>query len=437
MPPTKTALCSNCRSHLDNFVAEATLAKSELSELLQRNRANDIPKTPAERSQMKLILDEAQGDLGWCDQAISDLDKQLAKLKKCRRDILRKRIAPRQSLLSPIRRLPPEILILIFTNLDLLVAHNYLFFWQNRLESEIFALTWVCTQWRELVLSQSQLWARFKVELALFHEIPTQFLNFAIECFKVRSGTAQVSFTLVGYSDTPFTLPILDVIPRAVERWKAARFEAATAKKFVEFLLERYFGPGVTTFPYLESFALLANEAEKSKVFELIRSLRHCPRLRHLSVSHLDPSVTFTVMTNLTSLELRDFAGHCLTQLLKQCPSLKQLTVRNFTQVQVPTADYCHTRLSQLNIEKAKGGLGTEWSSGLRLPALTHLLFNYQSESWSEALQELANLLLRSKCSLTQIQLTKNYIADSDASAKAKFLSDVSSVIAPDARIDF
>ena len=123
---------------------------------------------------MQASIDEATRDLERYDRTISELEAELDKLKKLRDDTVQKRINPRNSLLSPIRKIPSEVLIEIFND----VAEPITFTGEHsgKLSSPVFPLTWVCAWWRSLVISESQLWSSFKIRCS-YHFTP-EFVEF-------------------------------------------------------------------------------------------------------------------------------------------------------------------------------------------------------------------------------------------------------------------
>ncbi|KAF5371436.1 hypothetical protein D9757_009980 [Collybiopsis confluens] len=418
-------------SNLASLVAEIGVEDYDYSTLMKRNRTNAIPESGHERSQMNLLVDEATADLERCERAISELEEQLGKLKKCRIELVRTRIAPRKSLLSPIRKLPPEILCLIFANVDRKIT----LLKSKRLRSAVFGLTWVCAHWRALVLSERQMWTgEYEMNLFSPKDVLPGSIEFMKECFQVRARNAPADVTLLGHATgTPalFFTSVLGFVFQSLERWRKFSFEGDALA--LEYLHKSMSVAGRTNLPYLESFTMLLPATGRTRGREVLRTLQHCPRLRHLHSPYLDPS-DICDMKNLTSLKV----ARCkLTRVLMQCPLLKKLVVYGSVS-QVPGTDYPdyhHTHLSRWDMKLADCRLKKNWSAGLHLPALTHLSLDPipRDDSTScQALQEMAELLIRSKCSLQKIKLNCRRITEED---RDRFLRRISSATAPGALI--
>ncbi|KAF5371441.1 hypothetical protein D9757_009987 [Collybiopsis confluens] len=423
-------------TNLDKLVAEVNGAEdSEYTQLLERNRTNAIPESANERLQMNLSVDEAARELERCDQVISELEEQLARLKEWRNHLIRTRIAPKKSLLSPIRKLPPEVLRSIFAHVKsrILVSGAN----SGKLRSPVFGLTWVCAHWRAVALSESQMWNDYEVDWRSSQYFDPKFIAFMRECFEVRAQHSPIDLALLGNTTTtPSTIHIvLDIVFQSPERWGDVKFDFSWSRPSLEYLAECLRIAGTTSFPHLKSFTIRVSDAAELWENEVLRTLQDCPRLRDLQSSFLDPAVACD-MKHLTSLKLDCFIGHSLTQLLMQCPLLESLSLQNFSSAPIPNTVYHHLHLAHLEVYIVDWGFEVGWGTGLHLPALTHLsLFPLmRDEGRFEALHEMTRLLIRSNCSLNKIQLGFYWVAEEE---KSRFLDDISPVIAPGTLIAF
>ncbi|KAJ4464217.1 hypothetical protein C8J55DRAFT_404192, partial [Lentinula edodes] len=116
-------------------------------------RSNTIPETFAEQLILEHRVEQMSSEIRKYDDAIARLQKQRAQLAKA--------MTCQKSLLSPIRKLPSDVLIHIFH----LVSEDSILFNESPNEKAsrtfigaIFSLTWVCSVWRNLALSQPSLW---------------------------------------------------------------------------------------------------------------------------------------------------------------------------------------------------------------------------------------------------------------------------------------
>ncbi|KAF5358745.1 hypothetical protein D9757_012246 [Collybiopsis confluens] len=425
MSPSEPILCSKCQSNFDGLVAEATRGDPEDSEILRRNQTNAIPETVRERSQIQAVIDEANGTLEQCDRAIAELEEGLARLKKSRIDLIRTKIAPRRSLLSPIRKLPHEVLGLVFVYVH---GPGIRFdgYSKAKLQGAVFGLTWVCASWRATALSQNS--------------PPPGLPDFLKECLEVRGKNTLMEVSLLHISDhsTRHTSPLLEPMFQSTERWTRAEISYSEAwQKGPSFITDG------TKFPLMESLDLdcYISDSYSSGVGDKLAVLRlipYCPQLRHFAPSHLNSSYVWVGMKNLISLDVGYITGP-LTQLLSQCPRLERLRLGGWVAGQTTgEADhaqyqYHHTKISHLSIS-GRRGLKMGWSTGLFLPALTHLVIK-DMLYLDEPAGELVNLLVRSHCSLQSLSLDRNFGSLGTQAGMAKFWDIISSVSAPDISI--
>ncbi|KAF5365550.1 hypothetical protein D9757_010909 [Collybiopsis confluens] len=431
MSPLKSMKCLSCQSNGDQIFAELSPKESEYLELLERTRANAIPETHHERSQMKLLIDEAEDELERCDQAISELEEQLARLKKCRLDVIRKRIAPRRSLISPIRKLPPEVLICVFAHVDRTITLQSPNF---KLRSPVFGLTWVCAHWRMVALSTSHLWSAFYFDL---YDLPHDLFGLfdsTRECFDVRARNSLIDLSLDHYlakTSNSDLIPLYDVVCQSAERWRDVKLDFTGNGSAVDLLIEKMLASGQNRFAHLESLAVLVTVPFKS--YEVLRLFQNCPRLRDLRSIFLDPTEGCIDMRNLTSLDIQRCEGHNLTKLLMHCPLLETLGLGLFSEAQVPDEVCYHTRLSKFEVLLADQELKQGWSTGLHLPALTRLSLSEYSYD-NHVTREMVELLLRSHCFLQSIILrTSRQPEEWNEPVMKQILADVSSISAPNA----
>ncbi|KIK64302.1 hypothetical protein GYMLUDRAFT_94744 [Collybiopsis luxurians FD-317 M1] len=418
-------LCLNCQAALDGLATDVDPKITDYQNLLQKDRTNQ----GHDHYQLQSDLDEANSDLDFCDRAIAELEEQLARFKDRRHAILQKRIVPIKSLLSPIQKLPPEILLQIFFH----VARQIRFPAITSLElgkftSPIFGLTWVCSWWRTLILSEREMWSSFKMHFLWVQNISPGHIEAMGECFEERAKNIPVQFSVEGIEYLPamYIAPVLDMVIRSVQRWKGAVFDFGGNTKALEYLGETLQNVGTLEYPFLESLTL------RHQGFGGFGPFRRCPRLRELQVSYLSHSDLID-LHNLTILKIvNGYTGPSLACLLMQCPTLETLSLGGFEPVfdlDPPDIDYHHTHLSYLDIVLVDLS-ETIWE-GLHLPALTHLSFRFWRHS-DEGVGALASLLTRSNCSLEKITMHYPHIKQDQWE---RFLDNTASVIRPDTLI--
>ncbi|KIK64346.1 hypothetical protein GYMLUDRAFT_412141 [Collybiopsis luxurians FD-317 M1] len=292
----------------------------EYQELLQRNRLNDIPGNVQDRAQMQALIDEANRDLERFDRAISELEEELGRLKNLRTDTAQKRIGPRRSLLTPIRKLPPEIPTEIFYDVAEPMMLNETISWctgrdqqSRKLQSLVFTLTWVCSWWRTLVISDTRVWSSLGIYgYNLSHTTP-ELVQFLRECFQVRAGNAPRRLVIdcrFSRNDAEHIAPVLDVLLESTQQWK-----------------DRCAFPVDCNGLFLN--VLIWNPATLSNGSGIDYPFLQCPRLHRLELPHLRPTDP-TDLSNLTFLKPGTYIGSSLSELLARCPSLDELKLVTF-----------------------------------------------------------------------------------------------------------
>ncbi|KAE9396939.1 hypothetical protein BT96DRAFT_824013, partial [Gymnopus androsaceus JB14] len=139
---------------MDTFLPELDPAHRDIyNDLYAKNRSNDIPNSEVERAQLESFIERNSSDLQRYDDAIARLQDQRNQLDKI--------VQYLKSLISPIRKLPPDVLGEIF---ELVTADQFIELKIHRYRARgigrVFRLTWICSWWRKLNLSRPTLWSR-------------------------------------------------------------------------------------------------------------------------------------------------------------------------------------------------------------------------------------------------------------------------------------
>ncbi|KDQ62000.1 hypothetical protein JAAARDRAFT_204373 [Jaapia argillacea MUCL 33604] len=157
-------------------------------------------------------LSRAQTDVAELGTQISELRSQTSQLEK-QTDLLQSRCSNIQSLLSsPIRRLPPEILAVIFKcAIDLQPINSH----SHRLPVR---LTQTCRYWRQLAMSVSQLWST----ITLWPSGDAQLARHQVilDHFLARSGTTPLSIS-IGLSEVADDWSMINTIVPHASRWQS------------------------------------------------------------------------------------------------------------------------------------------------------------------------------------------------------------------------
>ncbi|THU78529.1 hypothetical protein K435DRAFT_973497 [Dendrothele bispora CBS 962.96] len=180
--PLRTVLCSACKRDL---VTQDVPCYSSRRDIL---RSGWIP-SDSDVFQIEHAIAECSSDLARYDTEIETLEGMLEELRS-KKDETQRYLEQRRSLLSPIRKMPNEILGEIFAAscsdnglLITTVPHA-------KISAPTFALSHVCFLWREIIISTPSLWARMSVDFVHPREEQTRSL---VELYLTRSRPAPLT----------------------------------------------------------------------------------------------------------------------------------------------------------------------------------------------------------------------------------------------------
>lgn len=136
-------------ANLHHFAIDPVLLRSNC--IPSSSQAQDILKSIAHG---KSLLQSLEIEIQRVREVLADLEQ--------RHENIKNHVTCQESLLSPIRRVPPEILGQIF--LALRDLSGPICFGDEALENvELWTLLRVCRFWRDVVLSYSELWSQFNI----------------------------------------------------------------------------------------------------------------------------------------------------------------------------------------------------------------------------------------------------------------------------------
>ncbi|THV00263.1 hypothetical protein K435DRAFT_558724, partial [Dendrothele bispora CBS 962.96] len=165
------------------------LENSPFYHLLETNHAASRAETEHIHEFLRLPEQELQN----VDEEIARLDTLLIDLRS-RKEKLVSYIHKHRQLLSPIRRLPPEIIAELFT-CCLPAAHPP----TRDLSEPPLLLTLVCKQWREIAFSTPCLWSALHIYIPHSRDSDENFLERrkrGIKQWLERSGNLPISLSL-------------------------------------------------------------------------------------------------------------------------------------------------------------------------------------------------------------------------------------------------
>ncbi|KAL0567236.1 hypothetical protein V5O48_014759 [Marasmius crinis-equi] len=386
--------------------------------LLQLRNPDRITLSPTTTSVCVRFLQDADSDVATYDKTIQNLESRLLEIKS-QRDDLQRNIAQVSSLLSPIRRLPTEILQIIFSIAGIEGRLMNLLGVHERQESIALRISAVCHRWRIIGLDTPDLWTHFAVKTQ------NTFLE-PLKLFLDRSRLMPLSFMVVEPDegeddDSDVQLPHLLV--EHASRWQSVDHDHVLSEACLGVI------EGVTSLPSLRS---LVCSRLSSPFLALLNGCGHLDDLivRYLHFDTLLPdSLPLARVVDLTieygrdgavkdSLEVLKACASTIKSLSYQCPLSRTGGARQAQHTPQPASPEqepitCRT-LSTFSINLYHpDGIFTHISDILRsltLPALKTLALlgqcgrngNYEGE-WPVHIVE--DLFTRSKCVLVELYI--------------------------------
>jgi len=409
-------------------------------------RSSFGPLISTHRGDVTCLLSDAKTDLADYDAQISRLESSLILLKQ-KRDRLQKYVVNCQSLLAPIRLLPPEIL----SHILLLCCEMNIFDPANKVDLPAFTLSAVCSYWRNIAIATPRLWATLMIP---FHTLMLRNPSIepnnlwliplmvpAIQLCLQRSAEAPLTlelsaFTLDDFDDYD---GIMRELVRQSHRWYHVKVDIQDSP-FLN-------SPGhdlislVTSAPCLEIL-----ELEQDNEEDFTAALHACnfaPRLHTLSLtSFCPPSTAPLPWTQITTLNL-DCINHVeVLKLLQICSHVTNLSLHSIQFDEANSFNDCSVSVVSNRISSVTLGLSVHpWMirvstldallSRLTLPSLCSLaivsaqgeITNSGKESWP--IKSFASFFMRSRCSITSLTIQNTPISDTEIISLLRFVPNL------------
>ncbi|KAF8636338.1 hypothetical protein AX16_010993 [Volvariella volvacea WC 439] len=177
-----------------------------------------------EVEEINQLLVSPQERLMALDEELDRLNKLIDQVSSARENI-RQYIDAHKALLSPIRRLPPEIITEIFVNC-LPIQHNPV----RSVSEAPLLLGRICSSWRRIALTTPRLWSGLHMVIPTHFE-PSKITEvvklrcLAANAWLERSGTLPISLSLVtannGFSADVVAAPVLKTLIKFSSRWRS------------------------------------------------------------------------------------------------------------------------------------------------------------------------------------------------------------------------
>ncbi|KIK71478.1 hypothetical protein GYMLUDRAFT_337345 [Collybiopsis luxurians FD-317 M1] len=378
-------LCPDCHLTIETVPLQDSIDALLSADILSKSRANHVPNS-IEQSRLTSYCEDVKATLPYIDYQIVQLEQMTKKLIRKRIELERTSDLS-QSLLSPIRKLPPEILNEIFlavcsSEAAVTVGPN-----RPKISSAFIPVSQVCAFWRALVLSRSTLWSSLDINFMSvrpsesFARSLTRYISLSKAAeMRLRMGFGHVRIMTVERNR------VLAALCEKSNQWKELHLDFNDCI-YSAGIFGRFAAPGSLDYSSLEKLTVSVGERNTLPRF-FYDGLRPCPRLRHFRTNIFGGSYKLD-LSNVTTLHLGTFVGASLAELLARCPSLKIFHLHGFIQLNtVPDPDSTggvvrmirHHRLSEMTLAFDSRFAGGAWRSVL-LPTLGSLSLFYDQKS--------------------------------------------------------
>ncbi|KAL0957001.1 hypothetical protein HGRIS_003102 [Hohenbuehelia grisea] len=372
----------------------------------------ETTNVPPDESQARDILTDVQTatkDIAVLDEEIHQATLYLERLR-ISRDGLKQHVQRCRRVLSPIRRLPPELLseIFIYCNIN-----------EHRVNTDLldvrkcpWTLGRVCGFWRAVANSTSQLWCEIRVVLGYLPKIPAHDLIELMETIVHRSGEHPLKVTMESCGEGALFHPVMGVLAAESRRWQVLDTQsdilpnlAAIAGR-VPMLREINF----------HEMRVTVWRGEQEQLYEDIFSA--VPLLRKVDAQYLDLFTARLPFSQLTHLSGQFQSAFDAYEVLKEATNLVKLSLnfegdsgveaRQIPHLSSPLITLPHLRELELVV-----GDSVTFLDHFILPALTTLKYwNFSQDAW--AVQVLPALFRRSTCPLAWLHINDLVLDDDD-----------------------
>ncbi|KAL0064275.1 hypothetical protein AAF712_008719 [Marasmius tenuissimus] len=381
-------------------------------------RSNVIPRLP-------FSIEDAQHKIHRNAQELESLQAAMHVLET-EQSTLTRYVRESTSLLSPIRKLPVELLGQIFNMHCTRGTGNII---GEKSYCPAFELSQVCYFWREVMLSRAELWGNLEVRLEQLSGASLELLRRFLDNSKSSALYLRVTsgYWISSASYTTTAWEALVLLLQNSHRWLSATLRLdyqlflGASKKIAESL------EGDTTlsqqhrpFARLEHLDVSWFDCRITSAYndrEPIHLFENVPSLRSLTIPHYDDCFVFP-LSQLQELNLTN-VHRSPAPILDQTTSLKRLTINNFA-IRDPGL-LSHPQVSHITHLKIQ--VSSYFQSltlkhlldHLELPSLTSFSVSEpfhrytDRQTWSQS--AFVSLLKRSRCQLRKLGIYEILVA--------------------------
>ncbi|ESK91836.1 hypothetical protein Moror_10562 [Moniliophthora roreri MCA 2997] len=288
--------------------------------------------SPSDQHVIEQWASDTEKELLGYQAEIDRLRVSLAYLEH-KRDRLQKQLSQCRSLLSPVHRLPPEILGNIFTMFnDLPEEERWL---QSSVTAPALAVSRTCGRWRDIALSIPSVWSSIAIRFVPKWDIELEEyrrLNLITRLFLDRSRTSPLRLNLyfdalprLEESDEDTIIPVLKTLVQHSERWHTVELQLITQPV----IAHEVFDPIAGHLPILTNLILFSPEGEGSFAFRC-NLFRDCPALTSISCELAGPLTVHCPLPwgQIRSLEIANTDATPTIEFALFFPNVEQLAIQ-------------------------------------------------------------------------------------------------------------
>ncbi|THU94517.1 hypothetical protein K435DRAFT_839838 [Dendrothele bispora CBS 962.96] len=425
---SSTVLCDRCHATL---VVDDPLLPWVAQERL---RNYDIP-SDMETSRITALLDQTEPEIARYESEIARLEDTLATLR-ARRDELKRYQGEYKTLLSPIRRMPIDILLEIFSIVcsesggSLSMPKTRSSSRQPRdhrvITATTLSLSQICSFWRGVVMNSPCLWSTLAVNLALITDIEENGIWTLVYLYLTRSSSFPLTLDIFARNCSghlieilpSYAWGILKLLMDQSHRWRDISF--GLHWNVYNGMMEHEGGlDGLASrnCTHLQSFKFFCQpDAPIGETNDLFTSqfLLQAPALHSVTLQFCDPDFA------LPSGQLRSIVilqGSYLSDvfsLLNECPQLETLEL-SFGPTEADDLAFVLSQpreivlgsLNSLKLTSPCSNYVSVFFSALKLPtlAILDLQVSKRFNNHGPCGQSLKDMILRSSCQLQKMVL--------------------------------
>lgn len=298
-------LCTKCGDSV-----QFHLNKLQYDETIHRVRSGYSPDE-LERAVYSKLLDDTQTEMYHCQSELRRL-RDLTGTLEAQEKLLKAHMAGIRSIMSPIQKLPQEILDEIFKYICCSGDTNPNWISRDEKHLPTITISRVCIRWYNLVMSTPALWSSFGTQ-----DFGSSSTSSLFDRFLERSRFHPIDFTI---SDDYRSKANLDVVSSLTKsensrRWRHVRIDAHESGKILEPLIESR-----GSLPVLKSLSLTFS-SNSTLSFPV-----DFPKLQSLALNMLPLDLEYP-RPSITSLSLMSLTVEETSQLISYCPNIQVLTV--------------------------------------------------------------------------------------------------------------